>query len=45
MDNKLTIRERLTIHLVLLLIKIIKPYQYSHEYKAEWDGLNKLINE
>ncbi len=29
--NPLTIREKMTIYLVIALIKVIKPFEYKHE--------------
>lgn len=38
MDKQLTKREKLTIYLVIFLIKVIKPFAYSNE-------LDKALNE
>lgn len=30
-QKPLTIREKMTIHLVIMLIKVIKPFAWTHE--------------
>jgi hypothetical protein len=45
MDTKLNQRERIAINLILFCIKIIKPFQYSHEFKEEFEKLTKAVNE
>lgn len=43
--EKITIKEKIIINLFIIIIKILKPYQYSHEFDKEFESVKKLINE
>lgn len=34
-------RERFVIILVIFLCKMIRPWEYDHQFKEFWDELNK----
>ena len=40
----LTIREKMVIHLLIALIKIIKPFNYSHEFDNLTKEFKELMN-
>ena len=44
-EKPLTIREKLSIHLILLLIKVIKPYDWRHELDTELEKVDKLLEQ
>jgi hypothetical protein len=40
----LTIRERIVFVLVLFLIRMIKPWQYDHQFDNFWAELKNVAN-
>ena len=44
-QDPLTIRERVSIHLLLLAVKLIKPYQFEHQFKDTIENIHSLLNE
>lgn len=44
MENKLTFKEKLALHLILLALKIIKPFPYSYENNQEIEKISKILN-
>jgi hypothetical protein len=42
-NSNLTIREKLVLHLVIFLIQMIHPWEYSHQYDKFWNELKELI--
>jgi len=43
--DKLNLREKLAITLIIFAIKIIKPYQYDHEHKELFQKFDSLLKE
>jgi hypothetical protein len=43
-DKPLTIRERLTIALLILIIKVIKPFSWGHEFDKAFKDVEELLN-
>ena len=43
-DKPLTIRERLTIALLMLIIKVIKPFNWGHEFDKAFKDVEELLN-
>lgn len=43
MNEKLNVRQKLAYHLIILLLKILKPYQYEHEISKIIDEMNTLV--
>lgn len=47
MENKnkeFSLRERFVITIAVFLIKMIKPWQYDHQFTKFWDELKEIIN-
>ena len=44
MNEKITIKEKLVIILVIFLIKMIKPWQYDHQFDKFWSEINDAIS-
>lgn len=44
-NSSLSIREKLVLTLVIFLIQMIHPWEYSHQYKDFWEQLKKLRDE
>lgn len=42
MKEELTIREKITIRLVIFLIQLLKPYQFESQFKDVLDSLKEL---
>ena len=40
-DKALTVRERMTIQLLLLIVKIVKPFNWIHELDKALEEFNK----
>lgn len=43
-QTPLSLREKLVIILVVFLCKVIRPWQYDHQFKEFWDEIKKLSN-
>lgn len=41
-EDKLTIRENIVLKLVIFLIQMIHPWEYSHQYQKFWDEIKDL---
>lgn len=41
----LTIREKLAIRFLMVLIQLIEPWEYSHQYTKFWEEIKALLNE
>lgn len=39
----LNLRERVVLILVIFLIQMIKPWEYSHQFTKFWDELKEII--
>ncbi len=44
MPKPLTVREKMVIALVLLLIKMLKPWEYDHMYTETFIDLKRIAN-
>lgn len=42
-DKPIDIRERIVITLVIFLIQMIKPWEYSHQFTKFWDELKENL--
>lgn len=42
-DRPLSKRERIAIRLLLLLVQIIAPWQYDHQFKATTEALKQEL--
>lgn len=40
-DKPLSVRERITIHLLFLMLHIVKPSEYSHEWSQCEEDIRK----
>lgn len=43
--GKITVRKKVTLWALLMIIKIIEPTEYSHEYSKEIEAIKELIKE
>ncbi len=43
LSEKLSIRERIVVVLVVFLIQVIKPWEYDHQFTKFWDELKAII--
>lgn len=41
-ENKLNIREKIVLVLVIFLIQMIKPWEYSHQFTKFWEEIKEL---
>ena len=44
-EKKLSLKKRISIWALLLIIKIVEPTQYNSEYSKELDEMKKLLLE
>lgn len=44
-SQPLTIREKMTIYLVIMLIKVIKPFGWTHELDKALESVTKCMEE
>lgn len=44
-DKKLNLRTKLALKILLLMVKVISPYQFEHQFKAELEKIDSLITE
>lgn len=44
-DAILTIRKKIGIYILMLIFKIVKPTEYSHEYSEEFKKLEELLKQ
>lgn len=44
MEKEITIKEKLVVILVIFLIKMIKPWQYDHQFDKFWSEIKEAIN-
>ena len=42
-EKKITMQEKIAVWCLLLIIKIVKPTQYSHEYQNELNEIKETI--
>ncbi len=42
-EKKITMQEKITVWCLLLIIKIVKPTQYLHEYQNELNEIKEII--
>ena len=43
-EQKINVREKIVIILVVFIIKMIKPWEYDHQFKNFWDELKEQIS-
>lgn len=43
MNDKLTLKERIALKLIFLALKIMNPFQYSHELSKPLEEIEKMI--
>ena len=43
--DPLNVREKIVLTIVIFLIQMIHPWEYSHQYKDFWEQLKKLRDE
>lgn len=43
-EKKVTVQEKVAIWCLLLIIKIVKPSEYSHEYQNELTQVKELLS-
>jgi|GEM_PF-5768836 len=43
LPEKLTLREKIVLILVVFLIQMIKPWEYDHQFTKFWDELKALM--
>ena len=41
--ESLSVRERITVILVMFLVQLIAPYQYEHQFKPIFDDIKELM--
>lgn len=39
--DKLTVRERIGVQILIMLLKIVQPWQYSHEFSKHIEAIEK----
>lgn len=44
-NEKFTIREKIALKLIVVLMAVLKPTKWSHEYTNELTAIKKLIDE
>lgn len=45
-DNKkeISLRTRIALKLLLMAIKVVEPYQFGHQFEADYKDLNAMID-
>lgn len=43
-EKIISIREKIVVTLVVFLIQMIKPWEYSHQFTKFWEDLKEQIN-
>lgn len=44
-DTKIPLRTKIALRLIMVMIKLIEPWQYSHEYTKDFEAIDKLLKE
>ena len=44
-ENKLDIRSKIAVRVLLLIVKILEPYKFSHEFTKDFEAIDKAIKE
>ena len=44
-DKSFSIRERLGLYILLLILKIVKPMNWTHEYSKDIEAIQKMTHE
>jgi hypothetical protein len=44
-ENKLDIRSKIAIRILLLIVKILEPYKFNHEFSKDFEAIDKTIKE
>lgn len=43
--EELTFRERLGLRVLIIMLKIVAPWQYSHEFSKQIEEIEKMVRE
>ena len=43
--DKFSIREKIALKLIIVLMNVLKPTQWTHEYSKELDEIKKIVDE
>lgn len=41
----LTIREKIAIQFILVVIQVLSPWEYSHQFSEFWEEIKKQLKE
>lgn len=44
-ENKLDIRTKIAVRVLLVIVKILEPYKFKHEFQSDFDTIEKTIKE
>jgi hypothetical protein len=44
-ENQVSVKEKLVILLVIFLVKILKPWEYDHQFTSFFDEIKSAMNE
>lgn len=44
-EDKISIRTKLAIRILMVVVKLIEPWKYSHEYSKDFEAIDKLLKE
>lgn len=44
-ENKLDIRSKIAVRVLLLIVKILEPYKFQHEFTKDFEAIEKSIKE
>lgn len=43
--DKIDIRTKMAIRILLLIVRLLDPWEYSHQYTKDFEQLDKLLKE
>lgn len=44
-ENKIDIRTKIAVRTLLLIVKILEPYKFKHEFENDFAAIDKAIKE
>lgn len=44
-ENKLDIRSKIAVRVLLLIVKILEPYKFKHEFEKDFEAIDKAVKE
>ena len=44
-ENKIDIRTKIAVRVLLVIVKILEPYKFKHEFQSDFDAIEKSIKE